>query len=223
MNWGRWGVLAIGVGLLGIVTAKCAQAQIRITEWEYNGAADGDAGEFIELMNVGNTPIDMTGWSFDDNSRAPGSFSLSAFGVVQPKKILVISEMSESVFRAAWSLPASVPLIAGNNQNLGRADEINIYDSTNSLVDRLTFGDNSGTTTGSIRTNGNSGNPLTLAALGANDVFQWKKAVAGDVYGSYTSTEGNVGNPGIFTLVPEPATALLLMMGAAVVAVFRRR
>jgi len=202
----------IAVALVAAIST--ADAQIRITEWEYNGTGDSTAGEFVELMNVGNAPIDMAGWSYDDSSRTPDSFSLSAFGIVQPKEIIILTEAAEADFRAKWNLlPASVKVIGGSDQNLARADEVNIYDAADGLIDRLTYGDNSGPTTGSIRTNGISGNPMTLAALGTNDVFQWKLSVAGDSYGSYLSTEGNLGNPGIFTLIPEPGSLVLALVG----------
>ena len=214
-------IAALAAALL--LTAATAQAQIRITEWEYNGTGTSTAGEFVELMNVGNSPIDMTGWSYDDSSQTAGSFSLSAFGIVSPKEIVILTEATEADFRTKWNLlPASVKVVGGSTQNLARADEVNIYDSANNLVDRLTYGDNSGPTAGSIRTNGISGNPITLAALHANDVFQWKLSVSDDSYGSYTSTEGNLGNPGLFTLIPEPGSLVLLVLGTAGLAVRRR-
>ena len=88
-------------------------------------------------------------------------------------------------FRAAGALNPAVKVLGGNiNSNLSRVDEINIFHS-DSLVDRLTFGDNrvstdppagAPATAGSIRAQGRSGNPISLAALGANDVFQWALA-----------------------------------------------
>ena len=205
-----------------LLTAPSCYAQIRITEWEYNGLNDGDAGEFFELMNVGNAPIDMNGWSFDDSSQAPGSFSLSGYGVVQPKEIVILTEATAAAFRTAWSLPAAIKVVGENTQNLSRADEINIYDAANQLVDRLTFGDNTGATTGSIRTNGISGNPKTIAALGVNDVFQWQRSALADIYGSHTSSGGNLGNPGVFALIPEPGTLVLLLLGIGGAALRRR-
>ena len=54
--------------------AATAQAQMRITEWMYNGKLDGNSlGEFVEFTNVGSSAIDMTGWSFDDDSRTAGT------------------------------------------------------------------------------------------------------------------------------------------------------
>lgn len=111
---------------------------MRITEYMYQGVN----GEFVEFTNVGNTPIDMTGWSFDDDSpRTPGSFSLSAFRTVAPGESVILTESNANTFRTAWNLCSVVKIIGGLNQNLGRNDEINLYNASNMLVDRLTYGD----------------------------------------------------------------------------------
>jgi hypothetical protein len=62
---------------------------------------------------------------------------------------------------------------------------------------------------------------MTMAALGANDVTQWEYAYVGDQWGSYLSSYGAIGNPGSFTVVPEPSTVLLFAVGT--IAVFGRR
>ena len=182
-----------------------ALANVRITEWAYS-AQDG---EFIEFTNVGSAPIDLTGWSYDDDSRLPGAFDLTPFGTVQPGESVVLTEADAGAFRTAWGLPALVDIIGGNTVNLSRNDEINLFDAGSTLVDRLTYGDQN--LPGSIRTQNISGNPATPAALGANDVFQWVLSAAGDSFGSMTSTLGDVGNPGAY--IPEPASFALLALG----------
>jgi predicted extracellular nuclease len=197
-----------------------ATAQIRITEWEYNGLTDGDSGEFVELMNIGSSPINMTGWSFDDANGVAGSFSIGGFGVVQAKEIVIIAERTADAFRTAWNLPASVKVVGLNNQNLSRNDSIHIFDNTSALVDKLIYGDQD--IPGTIRTQGFSGNPLSVAAVGAQNVALWKRALVGDEYGSYASTENNVGNPGKFLLIPEPGSLVLFLFAAAGIAASRR-
>jgi predicted extracellular nuclease len=189
------------------------QAQLRITEWMYNGRGTNSAGEFVELTNLGDSPVDMTGWSFDDSSRTPGSQSLSLFGNVAAHESVMLTDLSATDFRTDWSLPSSVKVIGGNANNLSRADELNIYDNTNTLVTRLTFDDQS--ISGSPRTNNVSGNPITLAAalLTIADTTQWQLSAGGDLYGSYTSAVNEIGNPGRFTLVPEPTAFVLVILG----------
>lgn len=223
-------IATVAVALL--LTAGTARAQIRITEWMYSGAN----GEFVEFTNMSGSPVDMSGWFYTDSDQGVMDLDLSAFGIVQPGQSAILTETADAVFRAAWALDASVKLIGGNvNSNLGRVDEINLYHS-GVLVDRLTYGDNRApadlpvgapATAGSIRTQNRSGNPQSLAALGANDVFQWALASTAaqgpDVYGTYTSTGGDRGNPGFFYLaVPEPGSSLLALFGLAVLSMRRR-
>jgi len=189
--------------VLGI--AGSAFAQVRITEWMYSGAN----GEFFELTNVGNAPVDLTGWSYDDDSATPGVLSLSPLGVLMPGESAVLTESSEAAFRAAWGLAPTVKIIGGYTNNLGRNDQINIFDSSNAIADRLTYGDE--VFIGSIRTQNISGNPMTPAALGADDVYQWIFAAPGDAFGSYFSSGGDLGNPGIY--VPGPGAAVLAGLG----------
>lgn len=190
------------------------EAQIRITEWMYNGKGANSVGEFVELTNLGASSVNMAGWSFDDSSRAPGSQDLSAFGIVASHESVIFTDLSATDFRTDWSLPGSVKVIGGNANNLGRADEINIYGNTNALVTSLTYDDQ--TIAGSPRTNNISGNPKTLAAalLATADTTQWLLSANADVYGSYTSAAGEIGNPGKYSSVPEPNSILPLMLGA---------
>jgi predicted extracellular nuclease len=202
--------------LLGALTTlgACAGANassIQITEWMYNGNGAGSLGEFVEFTNTGAVAINMNNWSFDDNSRAPGSQSLSAFGSVSPGESVIFTDDTAANFRSNWSLAASVKIIGGNSNNLGRADEINLYDAGNALLDRLTYDDQ--TIAGSVRTNGLSAN-IIPAKLGANQAGAAVKSVVGDSYGSYASSLGEIGNPGKYPApVPLPAAAWLLVSG----------
>ena len=193
------------VVVLGIVVLTVpAMATMRITEWAYKG----DDGEFIEFTNIGNDLIDMSGWSFSDDRRIPGTTPLSEFGIVQPGESVILSQDTAATFRTNWSLSEMVKVIGENDANLGRNDEINLYDAGDVLIDRLTYGDED--FPGTIRTNNKSGNPATPAALGVNDVYQWVLASEGDAFGSYAGAHGSLANPG--TYVPEPMSLTLMLV-----------
>jgi uncharacterized repeat protein (TIGR01451 family) len=163
---------------------------IAITEYSYTAANT----EFFELTNTGSTPIDLTGWSFDDNTRTSGSFSLSALGVVNAGESVIVTEAADvNVFRTAWNIPTTVKIIGGSNQGLGRADEINIYDNNGLLVDRLTYDDQ--TIAGSVRTQ-NVSAWTGSANLGKNDAAKWQLSVVGDAQSSVRSAGNDIGNPG---------------------------
>ena len=103
--------------------------QVVISEWMYNSLTSGKP-EFVEITNVGGTPVDMSTYSFDDSSRTPSSFPLSPIGTLAPGDSGLIAEGTVAAFRSEWNLDAGVKIAAGNTNNLGRDDEINIYNGT---------------------------------------------------------------------------------------------
>lgn len=201
--------------LIAFAAVSPAHAVMRITEWMYKGAG----GEFMEFTNVGDTAIDMTGWSYDDESDNPGVFDLSGFGIVAAGESVVITEDSAATFRAAWNLDASVKVLGGVSNNIGRGDTINIYDGSDSLVDTLTYGDDD--FPGTPRTDGVSAN-IPPDALGADDVYSVVVSTPGDIYGSFVNNNGDLGNPGSYVPVPEPASIAALAGGLLVLARRRR-
>jgi len=211
------------ISLLLAATAfavPAAHADVAITEWMYSGGS----GEFIEFTNLGASAVDFTGWSYDDDSRTPGVLDLSAFGLVAAGESVIITEIDAATFRLDWSLDASVRIIDLFTNNIGRSDEINLFDGSGSLIDRLTYGDNS---IGGPRTQNASGNAMNFAALGANDVTQWTLSAVGDAEGSYVSLSGAIGNPGMSAFaapVPEADTYAMFLAGLGLLgAVVRRR
>jgi predicted extracellular nuclease len=205
---------------VALAAAGSAHANIQITEWMYNG--NGPTGEYVELTNLGTTAVDFTGWSFDDSSRTPGSMSLGGLGLLAPGASAILAEADATLFRSTWNLGANVAVVGGNTHNLGRADEINLYDASGALVDRLTYGDT--VVLGTVRTQNFSGNPGSLADLQPFVVTPgWVLASVGDGFGSYASALGDVGNPGLFAPVPEPGTWALLLAGVGIVAGVARR
>lgn len=207
-------ITAAVIAGLALSAASFATGRIVITEWMYQGAE----GEFIEITNVGTSAIDLAGWSFDDDSRIPGVFDLSGAGVVAAGQSVLLVEATAAAFRAAWNLDSSVVILDQYTNNLGRADEINIFDNNGLLVDRLTYGDQ--VFPGSPRTQNVSG-WTTFDNLGANNASGWFLSGFGDLQGSYFSQNGDLGNPGVY-IIPAPGAAALMGLGA-LVATRRRR
>ncbi len=210
--------LAVALLIASPLTASAA-ANVQITEWMYKG----NGGEFIEFTNMGSSAVDFTGWSYDDEGRSPGGFDLSGFGIVAAGESVVITEDDVATFRIDWNLDASVKVLGGYRNNIGRSDEINLYDASNALVDRFAYGDQD--FPGTIRTQGLSGNPVSLAALAPATVStDWVYAQVGDSFGSYASNKLDVGNPGYFALaVPEPETYALMLAGLGLVGMAVRK
>ncbi|MCU0868221.1 MAG: lamin tail domain-containing protein [Burkholderiales bacterium] len=212
-----------------LATAIEAPAAVRITEWMY----DGTHGEFVELTNFGPAAVDFTGWVYDDESRlatvdpslptggSTGGATLSAFGSVAAGESVVFAEADAATFRAAWNLGAHVKVIGGITNNLARGDEINIFDATGTLVDRLKYDDRDG----GPRTQRVSGEAVTPAAWGANDDGLWQLSVVGR-NGARASTvlasngRFDVGSPGA---IPEPSTWALVAAGLLGAGMLTRR
>lgn len=183
-------LFALAASLAGC--ADAALAQVRISEFMYSGAN----GEFVEISNTGTGAVDLTGWSFDDDSNTAGSFAIGGLGTLAPGESAVITEGAAADFRGAWSLCAAAKIVGGNGQNLGRNDVINLYDAGGTRIDTLRFGDQN--FPGSIRTQNVAG-WVSAAGLGADAIAQWTLAVVGDAEASRASVGGDIGSPGVST------------------------
>lgn len=178
---------------------------MRITEFMYSGTS----GEFVELTNRSALPIDLTGWSMDDDHAVAGAFDLSALGIVQPGASVIITESDAASFRLAWNIDPQVAIagqlgiVSGNN--LGRNDQIHLFDDSGALIDRLDYGDQ--TFAGTIRTQNASGQ-VCRESLGTNAIDAWVLSTVGDEFGSVASATGDLGSPGVYIAVsclPCPA------------------
>lgn len=177
-----------------------ASGGMRITEFMYSGAN----GEFVEFTNMSDEPINLTGWSFDDDHAVAGALSLSSLGEVAAGESVVITETDAALFRTAWGLAPTVKVLGGvgsvavGGNNLARNDQINLYNAAGTLVDRLRFGDQ--TYTGTIRTQNATGQ-VCRDYIGADAVASWVLSSVSDKYGSYASAGNDKGSPGHYTSV----------------------
>ena len=169
--------------------AVAINGAIRITEFMYSGLN----GEFVEFTNIGGTDIDMTGWSWSDNVRTPGSHDLSSIGIIKAGQSVIATEAAPSAFRTAWNLCSAIKIVGPySTDNLGRADEINLYNGS-TLVDRLTFNDQLAS---NVPRTQNKSAWVSLVGLGNNLPVQWTLSAVSDGENSFTSTSGDIGSPG---------------------------
>jgi uncharacterized protein YjiK len=196
-----WLSLALVTSVLALAAATPASAApvavpapaVRITEFSYQ-LRDFAEAEFVELTNVGTTPVNLDGWSFDDADGVVGAFSLTGFGVVAPGESVVFTDVTPEAFRTYWGLAPTVKVVGGSKQGLGNGDQINIWDDAGVLVDRLTYDD-------TPRSRDNTVVPTTVAALGANTYDSWELSNATNDPGSITVDQisgapASVGSPG---------------------------
>ncbi len=171
---------------------------VRITEYMYKG----DSGEFVELTNLDTVAVDLTGWSFDDDSAVPGTFDLSGLGTIAPGESVIFTEIEAADFIMDWGI-SGVTVLGNSAPGLGGDDVINIFDASGTVVDQLAYGD--GTFPGSIVTDNISG-WVCQDGIGANDIFQWQLSSVGDAQGSFASPlwPNMIGNPGSFVVYDCP-------------------
>ena len=191
-------VLAIATGTspAGAAPVAVPAPAIRITELSYQLRDFGEA-EFVELTNVGTSPVNLAGWSFDDVDGVIGAFDLSGFGVVAPGESVIITDVTPAAFRAYFGLAPSVKVVGGSTQGLGNGDQVNIWDDAGVLVDRLTYDD-------TPRSRDNSVVPAAIADVGANLYDNWQLSSAANDPGSVTVDQiaggpTSIGSPGAST------------------------
>lgn len=185
--------------VLGVAAPAFAQGEMVITEVMYQSTTGGI--EFIEFTNVGNAAVDMTGWSYDDNSFNAGTVDLSAFGSVAAGESVVLCEEPANDFRLIWGLAPTVKVIGGNSANLGRNDSVALFDNTATMVDSIDFGDED--FPGTPRSRDASIWPYA-EVVGQNLIYGWTLSTVGDAQGSVQipfAPIADVGNPGSFASV----------------------
>jgi hypothetical protein len=202
-------VLTAAIATVGLTdTVSHAAGIIKITEFMSNDGP-GSLGEWVEYTNVGDAPVDMTGWSHSDSDQQPGNVPFgTTFGIVQPGQSVLLVENLPTTFAAGWSVPSSVKIYGPNGKdNLSSSgDQINLYDNNFQLVDNVTY-------PGSIGGTAGSGISLNRPFDGSTP---WVSSSVGDLFGSYQIANGpNIGNPGTYAPVPEPATLGFAAVGGA--------
>ena len=136
--------------------------------------------------------------------------------MVAPGQSVILTEAVAADFATAWGL-SGVSIIGELSANLGRNDEINLYDSTSTLIDQLAYGDEDLPGTPRAR---DASCDIPASDYGYIEAqTSWTLATVGDSFGSWMSTGGDIGSPG--QVVPEPTALVLLLAGG--LALSRRR
>ncbi len=200
-------------------TMPTAQAttggELRITEFAYGGLATGAAGgdgEYAELTNIGDAPVDLSGWTYDNKAATPATaLPLAALGTVAPGESVIVTDLSAAEFRAEWGLKASVKVLSNaKTHTLDKGpNAIHVYDGTGTEVDSVSYA------SGFESAKGKAG-WVDAAHVGAkSDTTGWTIATAGDAEGSWTSSKGSIGSPGVSSLGGRtPASVRLAATGA---------
>ena len=183
---------------LGVVVPAAhadAGAAIRITEFAYGGKiATGGDGEYVELTNIGDSPQDMTGWSYDNKLATPGAVPLAGLATVAPGESVIITDADAATFRTDWGLKDSVKIVNDGTETLNKGpNSIHIYDSSNAEVDSVSY---VATPTPFFTDKGQAAR-VDAAHVGAKaGTTGWTIATVDDDESSWTSVTGSIGSPG---------------------------
>ncbi len=155
----------VGILALGTAHAQLSE-QLLITEimWDSGHPSSDDfgngghvSGDWWELLNVSDEPIDMTGFMWDDDDRLEGNdFSIFPEFVIQPKELVILvreeeaSIANEDGFRVAWDIPADMRILSeglfadtGSGDTFSGlssgGDELNLYDAMGELIQSVTL------------------------------------------------------------------------------------
>ncbi len=194
--------------------ASAASAALVITEVSPTGSSNSVAtADWFELTNLGNAPVDITGYRIDDSSNdILLSQPLNGVTIIAPGESVIFLESAAGAvipaFRTYWGQIATVQIGFYSGGGLGlssTADGVNIFDASSTNIASVSFG---ASTTGVSF--GYNTDTLTFGAL--------------SVVGQYTArlADGavpvSIGSPGT---VPAPAAAGLLALDG--IAAGRRR
>jgi hypothetical protein len=168
-------------------------------------AADGD---WWELYNSGSSAVDLTGYSWDDNTATAGSASFGSLTSIGADQAIIICQETkgaEAAWETLWGISGVTVINLGNKefQNLGSSgDEVHVYNASSVEVASVSFGT---ATTGHSFEWDSAGNYLGISVLGENGAFQATADAGGGP---------DIASPGVVvTAVPEPGMSSLLLLG----------
>ena len=174
-------------------------AQLRITEVmpDSNHSDSNANGDWFEITNTGINPVNVSGFSFDDDSATAGSSgSFPSHSLAAGESLIVLNEVSATNFRTLWNLPATFRIITNieisDYQGLGRnGDAVFLYNNFGTLIDSFPFGS---------ATEG-----FTFARFDDGTNVPGNLSIEG-LFESYESDDpsGDIGSPGIAASQPEP-------------------
>ena len=170
-----------------------------------DGTSSSSQDEFIELVNVGGSVIDLSGWTLADSVQTRHIFSASTF--LNPNEFLVVfGGGSPSLPGVHWQI-ASTGTLSLNNSG----DQISFFDQMNNLVDQVIYGSSAG-----------NDQSLTRNPDGFGTMFEQHAtipAAGGAVFSPGRTINGQLA----LSVIPEPITVLSFGLGALGLMRYRKK
>jgi hypothetical protein len=170
----------------GVVAVKLSVSEIMAgsNSTAYNA-------DWFEIHNYGDSAVDLTGYSWDDESEIPGTSTFPSVTIQAGQAIVVLDDVAanKDAFLAEWKLYAGSVTIVANDELTGsfpslsqNGDAVFLYDANGAEM---------------------ASGAYTAATAGFSVEFDTTGAFLGDAVdganGAYTSLEGDVGSPGNLT------------------------
>jgi hypothetical protein len=127
----------LALAAAAMTMSSTAWAQLQITEMMANPlGANDNAWEWMEVRNTGAAPVDLNGYLIsrlnDEEFVTPGISAGQASNTVIPAGGVAVlydgqltgaGDFNDTLFRTAWGLAPTVPLVAVNNFGLGLSND----------------------------------------------------------------------------------------------------
>lgn len=206
--------LHLFLSIFCLMAITSATAQIKITE-VMSSSGTGGTADWVELTNIGNSAVDITGWKIDDNSFAIATaLTLNGVTSIPAGKSVIFIESAAPVtdvpaFKDFWGASLSnveVGSYTGSGIGLSSSgDGAIIFDAAGNEINRVSFG--AATTGKSFYWSYNSAGTVV-----DNGVISSAGTINGTVSNQVTLTStnalGNIGSPGSAIVLPLNAGTL---------------
>ena len=115
---------------------------IVINEINYNSPADVDPGDWVELYNANDAPVDISGWYFEDES---GNFFGLPANTIMPGNSYIILAENEEMFSAIYpnvsNIYGNFAQDPGGFKLSGKGERITLKNAAGVLIDEVDFDD----------------------------------------------------------------------------------
>ena len=175
------------------ITPAAGVVAVKLSVSEIMSGSNSTAynADWFEIHNYGDSAVDLTGYSWDDESEIPGTSTFPSVTIQAGQAIVVLDDVAANKddFLAEWKLYAGSVTIVANDELTGsfpslsqNGDAVFLYDANGAEM---------------------ASGVYTTATAGFAVEFDTTGAFIGDAAdgtnGAYTSLEGDVGSPGNLT------------------------
>ncbi len=108
---------------------------IIFNEIMYKSSNDLKCGDWVELYNISDNPVDISNWIFKDEDD-DHIFTIPQGTILNSKDYLVLCETEEDILN---TYPNILNYIGNFDFGLGRPDIIRLFDSNNKLIDSVAY------------------------------------------------------------------------------------